>query len=412
MAEFNHDDTTSWDAEDVRRQREAFRFSEEEGNRQREREARERARERVAARRRRRQRNRWIALGIKIPLYFVFVLATSALLAEWGWMLASDFCAFGQGDRRTASVVVTMDDNVRDVSEKLYDAGLIKYRWFFRLFARFAHAEEKIGAGVYELNTDMDYQALIRGMRNSSGSMTTEQVRITIPEGYNVYDIISLLAKNGVATREELEEAARTAEFKYDFIDNDSEDISRLEGYLFPDTYDFFKPERPVSALNKLLANFERKQDSWEGELAYAQTRGYDLHKIVTIASLIEKETDGSDQARIASVIYNRLDGPGDKAGTYGLLQIDAALLYALPEHTGPITSNDLETNSPYNLYKNPGLPPTAIANPGAKCIEAALTPESTDYYYYALAKDGKHRFFTNYREFSDFLSSGDYIGN
>ncbi|MBQ9348570.1 MAG: endolytic transglycosylase MltG, partial [Oscillibacter sp.] len=245
MAEFNHDDTTSWDAEDVRRQREAFRFSEEEGNRQREREARERARERVAARRRRRQRNRWIALGIKIPLYFVFVLATSALLAEWGWMLASDFCAFGQGDRRTASVVVTMDDNVRDVSEKLYDAGLIKYRWFFRLFARFAHAEEKIGAGVYELNTDMDYQALIRGMRNSSGSMTTEQVRITIPEGYNVYDIISLLAKNGVATREELEEAARTAEFKYDFIDNDSEDISRLEGYLFPDTYDFFKPERP-----------------------------------------------------------------------------------------------------------------------------------------------------------------------
>ena len=412
MAEFNHDDTTSWDAEDVRRQREAFRFSEEEGNRQREREARERARERVAARRRRRQRNRWIALGIKIPLYFVFVLATSALLAEWGWMLASDFCAFGQGDRRTASVVVTMDDNVRDVSEKLYDAGLIKYRWFFRLFARFAHAEEKIGAGVYELNTDMDYQALIRGMRNSSGSMTTEQVRITIPEGYNVYDIISLLAKNGVATREELEEAARTAEFKYDFIDNDSEDISRLEGYLFPDTYDFFKPERPVSALNKLLANFERKQDSWEGELAYAQTRGYDLHKIVTIASLIEKETDGSDQARIASVIYNRLDGPGDKAGTYGLLQIDAALLYALPEHTGPITSTDLETNSPYNLYKNPGLPPTAIANPGAKCIEAALTPESTDYYYYALAKDGKHRFFTNYREFSDFLSSGDYIGN
>ena len=412
MAEFNFDDTTSWDAEDVRRQRAAFQFSEEENNRQREREARERARERVAARKRRRQRNRWIALGIKVPLYLVFVLASSALLAEWGWMLASDFCAFDQGDRRTASVVVTMDDNVRDVSEKLYDAGLIKYRWFFRLFARFAHAETKIGAGVYELNTDMDYQALIRGMRNSSGSMTTEQVRITIPEGYNVRDIISLLAKNGVATREELEDAARTADFQYDFIDNESEDINRLEGYLFPDTYDFFKPERPVSALNKLLANFERKQDGWEGELAYAQTRGYDLHKIVTIASLIEKETDGTDQARIASVIYNRLDGPGDKAGTYGLLQIDAALLYALPDHTGPITSQDLEASSAYNLYKNPGLPPTPIANPGAKCIEAALTPESTDYYYYALAKDGKHRFFTNYREFSDFLSSGDYIGN
>lgn len=412
MEDYRNRDTTNWDVEEVRRQREAYRFMDEETARRDMEESRERSRQRAAERIRRRKRNRRIAWAIKIPLYFVFVLASSALIAEFGWMLASDFCAFGRGDRRTATVVVAMDDNIRDVSEKLYDADLIKYRWFFRLFANFTHAEDRIGAGTYELNTDMDYKALITGMRNSSGSMTTDSVRITIPEGYNVDDILSLLAKNGVATKEALVEAAKTTEFDFDFIDNESEEVSRLEGYLFPDTYDFFKPERPASALNKLLANFERKQANWEGELAYAQTRGYDLHKIVTIASLIEKETDGSDQARIASVIYNRLDGPGDKAGTYGLLQIDAALLYALPEHTGPITSADLETNSPYNLYKNPGLPPSPIANPGAKCIEAALTPESTDYYYYALAKDGKHRFFTNYREFSDFLSSGDYIGN
>ena len=111
-------------------------------------------------------------------------------------------------------------------------------------------------------------------------------------------------------------------------------------------------------------------------------------------------------------MIYNRLDGPGDKAGTYGLLQIDAALLYALPDHTGAITAADLETDSPYNLYKNAGLPPTPIANPGARSIQAALEPETTDYYYYALAKDGKHRFFTNYSEFSAFVTSSEYSGN
>ncbi|MBR4211715.1 MAG: endolytic transglycosylase MltG, partial [Oscillibacter sp.] len=143
-----------------------------------------------------------------------------------------------------------------------------------------------------------------------------------------------------------------------------------------------------------------------------AEQRGYNLKKIITIASLIEKETDGSDQTRIASVVYNRLDGPGSRAGTYGLLQIDAALLYGIPNHSGPITSADLEYSSPYNLYKNAGLPPTPIANPGAQSIYAALSPEESDYYYYALAKDSKHRFFSNYTDFSRFLSSSDYIGN
>jgi UPF0755 protein len=131
----------------------------------------------------------------------------------------------------------------------------------------------------------------------------------------------------------------------------------------------------------------------------------------VTIASLIEKETDGTDRARIASVIYNRLEGPGDKAGTYGLLQIDAALLYALPDHEGAITSADLETDTPYNLRKYAGLPPTPIANPGLASIQAALEPDETDYYYYALGTDKVHHYFTNYSDFTAFVSSDQYGG-
>ena len=123
--------------------------------------------------------------------------------------------------------------------------------------------------------------------------------------------------------------------------------------------------------------------------MAQVEESDYSLQEIITIASLIEEETDGTDQANIASVIYNRLEGPGDRQGTYGLLQIDASLLYALPDHTGPITSADMQTDSPYNLYQNAGLPPTPISNPGLASIDAALNPDSTDYYYYALGTDG-----------------------
>ena len=146
--------------------------------------------------------------------------------------------------------------------------------------------------------------------------------------------------------------------------------------------------------------------------LAAAEARGYDLKKLVIIASLIEKETDGTDQTKIASVIYNRLDGPGDKGGTNGLLQIDAALLYALPDHEGAITNQDKQVDSPYNLYKKKGLPPTAIANPGLASIEAAMDPDTTDYYYYALGKDKQHHFFTNYADHNAFVNSSAYIGN
>ena len=256
----------------------------------------------------------------------------------------------------------------------------------------------------------MDYRALIMGMRNASGNMNAETVTVTIPEGYTVAQTLHLLAEKGVNTEEKLIEAAQTADFGYAYIDNNSEDISRLEGFLFPDTYEFYVNEKGSSAIKRLIDNFDRKLN--DDLLEQAEARGYNLKEIVTIASLIEKETDGRDQDKIASVIYNRLDGEGDKGGTYGYLQVDAALLYALPEHQGAITNSDKETDSKYNLYKYTGLPPTPIANPGLSSIEAALQPAQTDYYYYALGKDGQHRFFTNYNDHVNFLNSGDYIGN
>lgn len=384
MADFKKGDTASWDAREVRRSH-----------------ASQQARKNGPARRRRKHINPLI--------YLLVVLLSSAILAGVGWLLMSDFCAFNRGAITNVTVEITAEDDMGSIAGKLEEAGLIRYKWFFQLFAAFADAESEIGIGTYELNTDMDYRALITGMRNSSGNMNADTVRVTIPEGYTVAQTIALLAKNEVNTEEALLEAAKTADFDYSFIDNSSEDISRLEGYLFPDTYEFYIGHDPESALDRLLSNFDRKMT--EDRLAQVEDSGYSLAEIITIASLIEKETDGTDQSMIASVIYNRLNDSGSH-GTYKMLNIDASLLYALPDHTGAITNEDKAVDSPYNLYKYAGLPPTPIANPGTASIDAALYPSSSDYYYYALGKDGLHHFSETLEEHNAFLSSSEYVGN
>ena len=384
MAEYRKErrsDTASWDAGEVRRA--------------------------APQKKKRRRRRRMNPL-----LYILLVLLSSALLAGVGWLLMSDLCAFNRGGIVEKEVEIKADDDMGVVADKLKEQGLINYDWFFELFATVTKADEKIGIGTYTLNTDMDYRALILGMRSNSGNMKAETVKVTIPEGYTVEQIIKLLAKNGVATEADLLKAAQTADFNYSFIDNDSEDISRLEGYLFPDTYEFYvNTKNPASALEKLISTFNTRIEAQEQELwDQAKAKGYDMEEIIIIASLIEKETDGTDHAKIASVIYNRLSDDGSH-GTYGMLNIDAALLYALPSGTTAISNADKEMDSPYNLYKYQGLPPTAIANPGLASIKAALQPEETTYYYYALGTDGKHHYSSTLQEHNNFLNSGNYGG-
>ena len=306
MSDYKNGDTASWDASQVRRSQ----GGQQPGGGQRR-----------PSQQRRRKRRR-----INPVLYILCVLVASAILAGVGWLLASDLCAFNRDIPTTTKITieVTADDDMGSIAEKLQDAGLIRYKWFFRLFAAVTGASDEVGIGTYELNTDMDYHALIAGMHSSSGNLSAETVTVTIPEGYTVRQTIALLAEKGVNTEEALTEAAQTADFDYDFIDNDSEDLSRLEGFLFPDTYEFYVGHNAKDALERLIRNFVSRMD--EERMAQVEESDYSLQEIITIASLIEEETDGTDQANIASVIYNRLEGPGDKQGTYGLLQI--CLLY------------------------------------------------------------------------------------
>jgi len=340
-------------------------------------------------------------------LWVVFVVSTSFILAGVGWMLANDMCALNKPLLKT-QVEITEEyiDRVETVTDEdgdskevtfydmekvgllLQEKGLVEYPWFFRLFAWVYKGEQKIAQGTFELTTEMDYMALIRGMRATSGGSAVT-VDVSIPEGYSVRQILNLLAENGVGSLEDLEDTAANHVFDYAFVDNENlGDITRLEGYLFPDTYEFYVGANPTIAFNTMLRNFDSKVYSNPDLADLFGESEYEMSDIITIASLIEKETDGSDRGKISSVIYNRLH---NAAETAYFLQIDASLVYAVGRE---ITQDDYANlDSPYNLYLHTGLPPTPISNPGMASIKAALQPEDTDYYFYVLGADGKHIF-------------------
>jgi len=379
-------DTTGWDKEQVRRQ--SGSSAQRSGSSS------------AAPRRKKKKKRGHPFLGF--ILWLVFVVAGSALIAGAGWLLANDLCALNK-DYKEVTLQVTKEDTVDTVTDKLQEQGLIEYKWFFKIFAKVCDADEKIGEGEHVLNTNMDYRALIVGMKSKTGqSLTAETVSVTIPEGYTVAQTIALLAEKGVNTEEALTAAAENYRFtKYSFVDNENlGDMSRLEGYLFPNTYEFYVGEKASSALGRLLDEFNRQMDA---ELIEAiEASGKTMDEIVIIASLIEEETDGGDRGKISSVIHNRISNPGFETG--GLLQIDAALVYA----TGntELTEEDKQVDSPYNLYTHAGLPPTAISNPGRASLMAAAQPEQTDYYYYVLGNDGKHIYSTNYNDHINVINS------
>ena len=353
------------------------------------------SREEAPARRPRR-RSRGSTAGF-VALYIVAVIGVSILLACIGWIAANDVLALNKAEKKV-TVTITKEDSFGDVASMLKKEGLIEYKSLFHLFATITGGKDKISPGTYTLNTDMDYRALISGM--SMNSSTKAVVTVTIPEGYTIQQIFQLLEDKGVSTVEELTKVAAEHDYAFSFLqDIPLGDANRLEGFLYPDTYEFNTPHSALYAINKMLVNFDRRFD--DEMRAAAQEKGYSVRDIVIIASMIEKETDGTDQAHIASVIYNRLTNTS--AETVGLLGIDATLVYALGR---PITQDDYQTaDTPYNTYKYQGLPPGPISNPGMVAIRAAMNPDSTSDYYYVLGNDGKHHFFKTLKGQQDFIA-------
>ena len=344
-------------------------------------------------------------------IWLVIILLIGLTLGHTLWSGITDLMAFGRPDQQITITVTDADVqiladgtkvvDIDGIANKLKDAGLIKNPEWFKIFAdTLTDKAYDIEPGTYTLNTKYDYNALINNMQSYASAR--KEVEILIPEGYTCAQIFALLEENGVCSVADMEaymiEVGRDGQdgeyplSGYWFLEGAPRaDKYWMEGYMFPDTYRFYLDDEPENVAKKFLDGFDfRFTDVMKEKLESFQEKtglDYGIREIIIIASMIEKETAGTDDSyMISSVIYNRLTDNSK----YWYLNIDATIYYALggnidPE-TGlpkPLTQADLEMDHPYNTYVNRGLPPGAISNPGRNSIDAALTPDQHSYPFY-----------------------------
>ena len=354
-------------------------------------------------------------------IWLAIIVAIGVSLGRVAWVCAADVLAFGR-EEKTVVVSIEDSDTLDDIARKLQESGLIAYPELFKLYAGLTSAREDISSGSFTLNTIYDYNALVDSMTYYSSSR--EVVSVMIPEGYSCAQMFALLEEKGVCKAADLEEYAANGELDdYWFLEGvERGDKYCLEGFLFPDTYDFYVGDDAERVLEKLLDDFEYRFsedmiaaiDTLNETLAakyrangygedYIAEHTMTVREVVIVASLIEKETANNEESyTISSVIYNRLTNQAQ----WPYLNIDAALLYALG-HKEALTNEDLQVDSPYNTYTHQGLVPGPITNPGLNSLKAALLPEDTGYYCYALNPEtGEHHFTKTYAEHLAFLES------
>lgn len=352
-------------------------------------------------------------------IWLAIIVFIGVSLGNILWEYAADMLAFGRPDS-TVTITISEEDDLDRVSEKLRSTGLIKYPSLFKIYANLSDAMEDINPGTYTLNTLYDYNALVDAM---SGYAARVDVDVVIPEGYNCSQIFQLLQNKGVSTVDALTAAAANVNPEtYWFLEGvDPNSENWLEGYLFPDTYTFYLNHNPDEVLAKLLKNFDKRfTDILRTKLAtlnatlsdmmrqngmseeYIAEHQMTLREVVIVASMIEKEAANPTEGyTVASVIYNRLTNPD----AYPYLQIDATLVYVTGHSV--LTAEDLALDNPYNTYKYPGLVPGPITNPSQASLSAALEPDMTNYYYYALnPATGVHKFSETRAEHEAFLDS------
>ena len=286
---------------------------------------------------------------------------------------------------RTKLVRIPEGSSVSQIARILHDEALIRDERAFRLMLRLKGLAGELRAGVYDISPGMSAEEIARHIASGRVAMR----RLTIPEGFRLDQIAERVAEAELADAEEFRRAAVGKSV--------AEALSMpvpeggLEGYLFPETYDFCCDLPPEAIVTRMVREFEER--FYLPHRAEIEARGLSLHQIITLASLVEREARvAEERALIAGVIQNRLDR-GMK------LQIDATVQYALPQHKERLLFEDLRVDSPYNTYRHNGLPPGPIASPGLPSLLAALRPAETEALFYVARSDGTHIFTPSYEQ-------------
>lgn len=331
------------------------------------------------------KRSRWKTILTVLLVIAVFLIAAGGGAAYYAYRSLQPLAA---GEPKEISIPAgTGSAGIADILE---DQGIIKSKLAYSVYLKYKKEGSRFQAGQYEMKPGMTL-AEITDKLNRGDVVKEEMLRFTIPEGYTVAQIADKLGSEGIVGKDSfLALAGGTADWPYDWIraiPKDGNIKNRLEGYLFPETYEMKKGSSEQDILNRMLSEWERKSKLLpEGWQAQMEKRGMTLHGILTVASLVEREVAVDDERPlVAGVIYNRLAKKMP-------LQIDATIQYLFGKQKDRLLEKDLQVESPYNTYLNPGLPPGPIASPGLASIKAALYPEESKYLFYVTKKDGSGR--------------------
>lgn len=318
-------------------------------------------------------------------------IAAAVLISTYAISCMNDILAIGRDSETVITVNVPAQTDTKGAIDILKDNKLIKHKYFCRIFAKaLQYRDDNYLTGIYYLTESMGLENMLSSFKKPT--VTGETVTLTFPEGYTVSQIAEKLEKYEVCSQTAFFATVRDVDFstEYTFIaqmDNKDKRYQVLEGYLYPDTYEFYIGENASSVIRKFLDNFKNK---WTDEYqAQADKLGMSVDDVITLASIIEKEAYGADQMPlVSSVFHNRLN----KSGIYPTLGSDATKEY-VSEYISKSVTNSSELSvyqKNYDTYKCEGLPVGAICNPGNDAINAALYPASTGYYYFLHDNDKK----------------------
>lgn len=278
-------------------------------------------------------------------------------------------------------VVIDKGLTLKEVGIVLQNKGVIKSRFLFTFYAYLVGKEKNVQAGTYCLSDAWSMSRILEQI--TKGKVFC--LRITIPEGYTVSQIERLLAAKGIVDKQRFEEALSMADFNYPFLKGIPQGKYRLEGYLFPATYEVRPGLSEKDIIDLMLKRF---QEAFTPELTHrAQELGLSVRDVVILASMVEREAKlDKERPLIAAVFLNRLQR--------GMrLESCATIQYILGKQKEKLTYEDLRIDSPYNTYLHNGLPPGPISNPGLASIKAVLYPAKVDYLYFVSRGDGSHYF-------------------
>lgn len=315
-------------------------------------------------------------MRVKIVLATLLVLLTAAAYFGYQWTPP-------RANGEQVTVDIPQGASSQEIGTILSDKGLIRSSFLFRIIVKWGGHSASMQAGTYVIRKGSTITEILDMIKQ--GKAKQNVTRFTIPEGFTIEQIADILAKKGLVNRDRLLREADTGTFDFDFVKQIPKTPGmkhRLEGYLFPDTYEVKVGASEHEILSVMLAQFDRVVTP-DMRKSFQQNR-LSLHEAVTMASLVEREAKvPKERPTIAGVIFNRLHGKPQM-----LLQIDATIQYVIGQKQ-ELLLKDLEIDSPYNTYKREGLPPGPIASPGKDSLWAVAHPEKHEYYYYVTKKDG-----------------------